>query len=721
MKNNQGTAIILSLVIVSVLFILTSFLVRKVVTNTTMVEKAGEEQKSYALAKQGILHALDKLNTWDGIEPDYDPTDWLNGQNWDEDNWNPFDLNGDGQNDVGIRVDKDDIPHPENNDPVFPQDPEDNDNGDLNYITIESRDLPKKLVTLQAIAKNNSPLLDYVRFINSDVTFSSPQTFGGLLNGSPFHVNGNLTLTGVNNIYLDTTRNDKFEIAQEILATASSDTVNILEQTGTYLASNLNAVAKDEGNNGFSVVYDTENSKWVKEPENFNTASGHYFDGEHLPSSYDRSDPDNPQYVSGESIISWPQINEERYGNLADLLISASDCGNRHPAWNDWYPSDDEYAGNYASGDYWRQEESTSSYNYTPPGVHLIFSDTQDLDPSTSATTERLMRVNDDNTTDLPAEYETSASIDYSLFTSEDVIFCEKDVRVNGVLPRDLTIVSGGNIYIDSNIYTNSHSLALVAKENVLLNTTHRWVVGYEEGDNWNYNGTSATNLVGVTDDVGFAQAQVNIGESKEQILNFGDSTSAQIVTTDRIILRGCGYDVYTDNTMDLSVEVDLGDDGWQSVSFISGPSFPISGPASDSGLTIVLETPSAFRNFSRIRLTARGGEIPGETGMDPAGWIKVDAVEIPIRDMDRMAIFAENGSWYVIPGNGASAYNDQQEPFTLGGALSQEELEDRTKWNDGSGEADWSQITYVYDSDLATTPPPKLPPSINLVSLKRK
>ncbi|GAJ02528.1 unnamed protein product, partial [marine sediment metagenome] len=162
---------------------------RKVVTNTTMVEKAGEEQKSYALAKQGILHALDKLNTWDGIEPDYDPTDWLNGQNWDEDNWNPFDLNGDGQNDVGIRVDKDDIPHPENNDPVFPQDPEDNDNGDLNYITIESRDLPKKLVTLQAIAKNNSPLLDYVRFINSDVTFSSPQTFGGLLNGSPFHVN----------------------------------------------------------------------------------------------------------------------------------------------------------------------------------------------------------------------------------------------------------------------------------------------------------------------------------------------------------------------------------------------------------------------------------------------------------------------------------------------------------------------------------------------------
>ncbi|GAI36618.1 unnamed protein product, partial [marine sediment metagenome] len=259
-------------------------------TNTTMVEKAGEEQKSYALAKQGILYALDQLNTWDGTDPKYDPTDWTPNE-VEQGNWSDY-------SNYSLMVYKDHIP---------------TSGGyteEEGYTTIESRDLPKKLVTLQAIAKNDSPLLDYVKFINSDVTFSSPQTFGGLLNGSPFHVNGNLTLTGVNNIYLDTTRNDKFEIAQKILATASSDTVNILEQTGTYLASNLNAVAKDGGNNGFSVVYDTENSKWVKEPENFNTASGHYFDGEHLPSSYDRSDPDNPQYVSGESIISWPQINE---------------------------------------------------------------------------------------------------------------------------------------------------------------------------------------------------------------------------------------------------------------------------------------------------------------------------------------------------------------------------------------------------------------------------
>ncbi|GAG18714.1 unnamed protein product, partial [marine sediment metagenome] len=48
--------------------------------------------------------------------------------------------------------------------------------------------------------------------------------------------------------------------------------------------------------------------------------------------------------------------------------------------------------------------------------------------------------------------------------------------------------------------------------------------------------------------------------------------------------------------------------------------------------------------------------------------------------------------------------------------------LEEMTKWTDGPGrEADWDQITYVYDSDLVTTPPPSLPPSVNLVSLKRK
>jgi len=744
--ENRGTAIILSLIIVTVLFILTSFLIRKVVTNTMMVRKAGEEQEGYALAKQGILYAVDRLNTWDGADPDYDPTAWLNGQNWDEDNWNPFDLNGDGENDVQIRIDKNDIPHPADDDPAF--DSEEDDNGDPDYITIESQDLPKKLVTLQAIAKNDSPLLEYVRFINSDVRFSSNTTFGDVNNGDPFHINGNLILDGdANEIYLED--NQRFEVAGEIVSydsgSAQTDKVKIIAVNGASFSSKT---LDDDGSGsdgyGFTGTIVNGDEYSQLDPEVFNTVQGRYFDGVHLPSSYDYSeDPDNPQYVSGKSVIFWPQIKEERFWDsqngttrLADIAIASDDCGKReinndvapYYWWDDWYPSDNTHTYSYSdigsmvANVYWRQEGFTTSYNYTPPGVHLIFSDTQDLYPSTGETTERLLQVNDDNTTDLPAEYETSASIDYSLFTSEDVVFCEKDVRVNGVLPRDLAIVSGGNIYIDSNIYTNGHSLALLAKENVVLNTTHRWVAGYEE-DNWNDNGTSAAKLLGVTDGE-VARAQVDTGgESsvKEQILNFGGGSSAQIVTTDRIILQGCNYEVHENKTLNFTAEVKLLEGGdWQPLTITSippFPTFPISGPDSGYG-TIVLETPPTFRSFSRIRLTAIGGD----TGDDPAGWIQVDAVEVPITDMDRMAIFAENGSWYLIAGYGASENNDQQEPFTLNGALSQEELEEMTKWTDGSGrEADWDQISYVYDSDLVTTPPPALPPSVNLVSLRRK
>lgn len=703
MKNNQGTAIILSLLIVSVLFILTSFLVRKVVTNTTMVEKTGEEQQSYALAKQGILYALDQLNTWDGTDPEYDPTDWT-PKEVEQGNWSDY-------SNYSLMVYKNHIP---------------TSGGyteEEGYITIESRDLPKKLVTLQAIAKNDSPLLDCVRFINSEVRFSSNTTFGDVNNGAPFHINGNLILDGdANEIYLKD--NQRFEVVGEIVSydsgSAQTDRVKILPANGASFSSKT---LDDDGSGsdgyGFTGTIVNGNEYSQLDPEAFNTVQGRYFDGVHLPSSYDYSeDPDNPQYVSGKSIIFWPQINEERYENLADLLISTSDCGNRGPAWNDWYPSDDEYAGSYVSGDYWRQEESTSSYNYTPPGVHLIFSDTQDLDPSTSVTTERLMRVNDDNATDPPAEYETSASVSYSSFTSEDVIFCEKDVRVNGVLPRDLTIVSGSNIYTDSNIYTNGHSLALLAKENVFLNTTHRWVVSHE-GDNWNDNGTSAASLVGVTD-TSASRAEVNEGETLGQVLNFGGESTPLVLTTNRIILRGCNYEVYENKTLGFTAEVKLEEGDWQSLTITSippFPTFPINGPDSGSG-TMVLETPSTPLSFSRIRLTATGEG----TGTELAGWIEVDAVEIPIANMDKMAIFAENGSWYVIAGNGASGNNDQQELFTLNGALSQEKLEDMTKWTDGSGgEADWDQITYVYDSDLVTTPPPGLPPSVNLVSLKRK
>jgi len=717
LKRDQGTAIILSLVIVSVLFILTSFLVRKVLTNTTMVEKTGKEQESYALAKQGILYAVDQLNTAEG----YDPTDWTPNE-VEQGNWSDY-------SNYSLMVYKDHIPTSSGY------------TKKEGYITIESRDLPKKLVSLQGVAEyKNHPLLGYVKFINSDIDLTTGQTFNDTTYGSLIHINGDLTLTDVNFLYLNTDRGDRLEVTGEIKPKVSSTTVTISDPAGNL--SNVTLDANNDNTDGYRCGFSRDASGNLLAKEKFDTVydnivknNGRYFDGAHLPSSYDQSGA-LPRYVTGNALLRWPLINEKRYWDnlngttkLADIAIASDDCGKRGNSdfsprywWDDRYPSDATHDYGYADIDgstvddvYWRREGSATSYNYTPPGVHLIFSATQDLDPSTSGTTERLMRVNDDATTDLPAEYETSASISYSLFTSEDIIFCEKDVRVNAVLPRDLTIVSGGNIYIDSNIYTNGHSLALLAKEDVLLNATHRWVTGYE-GDNWNDDGTSAANLAGVTD-ANVSRAEINKGESLEQILNFGGGTCAQIVTTDRFILRGCNYEVYKDNFLNFTAEVDLGGENWQSLTINSVPAFPIIGPASGSA-TIVLETPSTPLSFSRIRLTATGDG----TGADPVGWVQVDAIEVPITNIDRMAIFAENGSWYIIAGNGASANNDQQESFTLNLAISEQNFEDKSKWDGtdpGLQEATWNDITYMHDSTLAFNP--ALPPSVNLVSLKRK
>jgi hypothetical protein len=706
MKRNRGTAIILSLVIVSVLFILTSFLVRKVLTNTTMVEKSQEEQKSYALAKQGILYVLDRLNNSDKAEA------WPGNKNWLEIDLDNKDDDNDvttGDKECRVRVDKDDLP-PD----IFlsGSDP----NNDDGYITIESQDLPKKLISLQGITDYTSPLLKYIRFINSDTTFedinpapSDRDMFGESGSGAicqeeaPFYILGELTWADGSSNNLVLTRDKNKAIV--------CDKINPFDEATTRLEINGNLSDADHH-------YYTDPS----DPTLFDTAEGHYFDLEHLPSSYDYSSGNPTFYYGILPSLLWPEINEERYKNLADLVILASDCGKRGTAtpWDDWYPSDDTYTGSYASGYYWRQEESGYSYNYTPPGVHLILSATQDLDRSISGS-QNLLRINDSSATDTPAEYENIAA--GSSF-SGDVIFTGKDIRLNGVLPRSLSIASGGNIYVEGNIYTNGHSLALLANENVLLNTTHRWVAGYEGGDIWNDNGTSAANLVGVTDGQ-VARAEIRTEEGrKRQILNFGGAASPQIVTTDRIILRGCAYLVGQDNELDFTVHIDLGGGYWRQLSISSGPSFPIEAdedePVSGSNITMVLKTPSAPLSFSRIRLTAIGEEVEES----PWVWIEVDAIEIPVRGMDNSVIFAENGSWYVIPGDGSSGDNNQpvEFPLTVSAALSQEKLEEMSKWNDGSGgEGDWDQITYVYDSDLLTSPPPALPPSVNLVSLKRK
>jgi len=129
-KNDRGVALIFALLIVTVLFTLSSFLISKVLINTRMVEKISSEEENYSLAKAGILYAIDRLNNWSGENPDYDSTDWPGNTNWNE-----YDIDSTHPgNDVYIKVIK--------------------DSPSSGFITIESQDIDKE-ITLQAIAERN--------------------------------------------------------------------------------------------------------------------------------------------------------------------------------------------------------------------------------------------------------------------------------------------------------------------------------------------------------------------------------------------------------------------------------------------------------------------------------------------------------------------------------------------------------------------------------------
>jgi len=699
LKNNQGTAIILSLIIVTVLFILTSFLIRKVVTNTMMVRKAKEEQEGYALAKQGILYALDRLNTWEGVDPDYDPTDWLNGQNWDEDNWNPFDLNSDGENDVQIRVDKDDIPHPDDDDPAF--DSQDDDNGDLNYITIESQDLPKKLVTLQAITENSSPLLKYVRFINSDVTFSSNTTFGDVNNGAPVHINGNLMLDGdANEIYLKD--NQRFEVAGEIISydsgPAQTDKIKIQPANG---ASFPNKTLDDDGSGidgyGFTgtIVNEVEYSQL--DPMEFNTVQGHYFDGVHLPSSYDYSeDPDNPQYVSGKRIILWPQIDETRYENLVGGVGTAY--------YVVGFPSDDESGTWYditASG--WIDDRTGSapssgsidSATYTSQSAILVILDGNGEMSGTAGQVG--IDDGEGGGTANNSVIESGEWRSYPTDPDRKVIYSSDNLRIMGIIGDDLsptdhklTIVSGGTIYIESNISkgTGGSSLALIAKDWITLNPTHRFinraVVDYT--GSWN----NPSYIRGESDN-NQMNTSVGSGLTNIAVLDLGQS-----VTTDKIQLKKLNFPdaavyltlkVYGSN--DNTANIVAGDEKF-------GPDY--STTINDD---VDFERTGGSYTFRYVKFWLYNIHD------SDSYLVYFDAVEIPLTSINAVC-FAEDNSWAVISGN-ISGYS-----FAVNGGIAENQFEQSSNWF-----TNWPSITYTHDSSIAS--PPALPPSVNLVSLKRK
>ena len=690
--ENRGTAIILSLIIVTVLFILTSFLIRKVVTNTMMVRKAKEEQKSYALAKQGILYALDRLNTWDGTDPDYDPTDWPGDTNWHNHNLDNDIATGDSSgNDVTLKVQK---------------------GTPAGHITIESQDLPKKLVTLQGIAKNHSPLLDYVRFINSDVSFAGGQTFNDTTYGSLVHINGDLILTGENFLYLDTDRGDRLEVAGEIKPKVSATTVTISDPSDNL--SDVYLDANDDNTDGYNCGFTRDASGNFLDGEKFDTAyddvvknNGRYFDGAHLPSCYDQSG-EPPRYVTGKALIHWPLINEQRYQNIVG--------GSTSPYYVDvdGISSDDESGTWYditASG--WMDDRTGSvpspgsiqSATYTTQSAILVILDGNGKMSGTAGQVGI-----DDGQGGGTAYNKAIESGEWRSYPSNGVIYSPDNLRVLGIIgdddltPNDyeLTIVSAGTIYIESDLVkgTSGSSLALIAKDWITLNPTHRFInqaVVATSGppDVWNY----PSNIRGESDydgTPGNNQMYVTVtydGSPDIAVLDLG-----QNVTTDKIQLKKLNFPpaggyltlkVYgsNDNTANIVTDDQQFGSDYTTEIFNEDPPLFLRGEGSYT--------------FRYIKLWLQNTEPLN------AYPVYFDAVEIPLSSINAVC-FAEDKSWAVISGN-ISGYS-----FPVNGGIAENQFEQSSNWS-----INWPSITYIHDSTLAS--PPSLPPSVNLVSLKRK
>lgn len=695
-KENDGTAIILMLVVVSVLFIFTSFLVRKVIINTTMVEKSGQEQESYAIAKQGILFALDKLNTWQGTAPDYDSTSWLNGENWDAGNWNSYDLNGDGESEVEIRIDKDDIPHPEDSDPAF--DSTDDDNEDQSYITIESRDSARKLVTLQAIAKNNNPMLSYVRFVNSDTLFGD-DSFDGAASGSTSLIQGNAPFSILGNVsWADGSSNN-------LILTTDSKAL-IYGSIGNEGVSSLQ-INGSNAKSGYSYFFDPDDSSY-DDPDLFDTATGHYFSSAHLPSCYDYSETPSPAYYyAGSKSISWPEIKEERYESLA----SGTNCYIDNPAevnlkseWSDHDRDNDPSYDNDTDEDEWFQDTTGStSWHYYPHAPRLVLN-----------TTNISQKLSDG----------TVNTIDYSDITN-NIIYAEGDVSVSGIIPdgQRLTIVSGGNIFIDSNLLkeTNSASLALLAKKNIVLNPTSRYAVNWTTPDTWQDGSGALAN----PEDGNFAYPgtetiSIPAGDTKTYTL---DLDLGRLVTGGRVVLWDY-QDGEKSGKIDTTLDALLSRNGttWNTV--LSGKD-----PIGDFPLDF---TPQTFR-WIRLELHVTNiNPQPQDFDLSSEGF---NAIEVPIYAVDA-ALFSENGSIQVVTGGGMAQEgsvlpnNNAYEPDSYGlkipgdsGSFSQRLFFwgtlTETEWTGNI--PGWEYIAYAYDDNLPFSPPPSLPPSVSLVSLKRK
>ncbi|RLE09740.1 hypothetical protein DRJ00_03385, partial [Candidatus Aerophobetes bacterium] len=364
-------------------------------------------------------------------------------------------------------------------------------------------------------------------------------------------------------------------------------------------------------------------------------------------------------------------------------------------------------------------------YMYTGTGTLVVL----DGNGATSGTAGQVGIDDGGTEADATAGDDIIEGSEWRPYPSNGIIYSPGNLRVLGMIGDDngtpsnpdddtsynLTIVSGGTIYIEGNLLrgTAGSSLALLAKDWVVLNPTHIFTGGYftgtlefetygEEGEvRWKF----MDNLIGEEDNL---QAMYQVKEGGiitlmvldfQRMMTFNTLTFMKLHLNEHWLLS-----VWGSNNSEFSTDGDI----------LLGE---VTTPVLEQDVDFVSENPITCR-FVKIYLEDQR-ENPGE------GWeapFKIDAIKVLLKGgaggdgtwngepVVSGLFYAQEKSWAVIPGNFPD--KDKDYPIVIGGCIAENEQEQSEKWSD------WSDISYIYE-DLAT--PPYLPPSVNLVTLRRK
>ena len=381
---------------------------------------------------------------------------------------------------------------------------------DPTTMTSQPPHLRSELVAYKPIT-----LTDYARFItnkdrrtgvislgtpNFATSFGERTKRGGkdVILGAPIRVNGDLQWHGKNFIHLDASRGDVVEVAGDISHAVSATGQG---QSGSEVTSVL-VTSNPDPNSGYGRAYESNDPNFTTYPENpgdTNVQIGNYRDGRPVPDAQRR-----PREITR---VEPPLIDvvgtASRLSRYRELTYNSGDWIDR--GGGNWYNTGyygwgrGIYIGNggdvqtesegYTLRSNWTQP-GTEYWNgpyYTPPGVTITLFP-YDLDkaeespgvlngPDMIITRDASSRFiwRDKYGNPLPATGEQIIMP----YPKNGVIFAEGNIRIKGTLPprTQLTVVSGGTIYIEGNLLRNpaepeSSAIALLAQDYVCVNTT---------------------------------------------------------------------------------------------------------------------------------------------------------------------------------------------------------------------------------------------------------